>query len=58
MAACVIQIANERNREATRLRDAGQIDEARELLRSNGDYLERANSKLQLPGIQSRAALN
>jgi Ca-activated chloride channel family protein len=58
MAACVIQIANERNREATRLRDAGRIDEARSLLQSNGVYLEESNVKLQLPGLQSRAALN
>ncbi len=58
LAACVIQIANERNREATRLRDAGKIDEARDLLRSNAAYLAKSNEALQLPGLQSRAALN
>jgi len=58
LAACVIQIANERNREATRLRDAGRVDEARALLQSNATYLEESNVKLQLPAIQSRAALN
>lgn len=58
LAACVIQIANERNREATRLRDAGKIDEARDLLRSNARYLEKNNEALQLPGIRSRAELN
>ncbi len=58
LAACVIQIANERNREATRLRDAGKIDEARDLLRSNAAYLEQSNEKLQLPALQSRVELN
>ena len=58
LAACVIQIANERNREATRLRDEGKIDEARDLLRSNAGYLSAQSDRLQLPGLQLRAELN
>lgn len=38
-SVCVLQIANENNRKATQLRDAGQIDEARKLLLSNAAYL-------------------
>lgn len=36
---CVLQIANENNRNATKLRDAGKIEEARKLLLFNADYL-------------------
>ncbi len=58
LSACVIQIANERNREATRLRDEGKIDAARELLESNVDYLNRQSEQYHLPGLRSRAELN
>ena len=58
LAACVIQIANERNREATRLRDAGKIDEARELLRENASYLRMSNESLKVPALESRSELN
>jgi Ca-activated chloride channel family protein len=40
-AYCQVQIANERNRQATLLRDAGQIDEAEKLLNLNGRILEQ-----------------
>jgi len=58
LAACVIQIANERNREATRLRDEGKIDQARDLLESNAGYLKAASNRLQLPSLQLRAERN
>lgn len=58
MESCVIQIANERNREATRLRDEGEIDKARELLQSNASYLNQHAQSFQLPGLQSRAVAN
>ncbi len=38
-AFCSVQIANERNRQATLLRDAGQVDEAEKLLRINSKML-------------------
>jgi Ca-activated chloride channel family protein len=38
-------IADERNRQATQLRDEGQIEEARELLRGNGMRLRAYRSK-------------
>jgi Ca-activated chloride channel family protein len=40
-AYCAVQIANERNIRATALRDAGQIDEAKDLLGKNVDELCR-----------------
>ena len=58
MESCVIQIANERNREATRLRDEGKIEQARELLESNAGYLKQQSQAFHLPGLQSRAAVN
>ncbi|MGB7325218.1 MAG: VWA domain-containing protein [Rubripirellula sp.] len=39
-AYCSVQIANEKNVRATALRDAGQIDEAQQLLTSNAAKLE------------------
>lgn len=58
MESCVIQIANERNREATRLRDEGKIDQARELLESNAGYLSKQASVFELSRLQTRAAEN
>ena len=58
LAACVIQIANERNREATRLRDEGKIDQARDLLEANAGYLSAESNRLQLPALQLRAERN
>lgn len=39
LSSCVIQIANERNRDATRLRDAGKTEEAKKLLLINAEFL-------------------
>ncbi len=46
LTSCVLQIANERNREATRLRDAGQVDEAKKLLLTNSSFLGDFYSRL------------
>jgi Ca-activated chloride channel homolog len=58
LAACVIQIANERNREATETRDRGDVEGARRLLRDNAEYLESNYRQLGVPGLQQRAELN
>jgi Ca-activated chloride channel family protein len=58
LAACVIQIANERNRRATELRDAGEVEEARKLLRFNADYLGTNYKALGLPELDLRCKLN
>lgn len=58
MAACVIQIANERNRKATELRDAGEVEKARQLLLQNADYLGQNYRNLGVPELQLRCELN
>ena len=58
LAACVIQIANERNRRATELRDAGEVEEARKLLKFNADYLGTNYRALGVPELDVRCKLN
>ncbi|GAB5405947.1 MAG: VWA domain-containing protein [Aureliella sp.] len=58
MAACLIQVANQRNRRATELRDQGRIDEARNLLLINSNFLGENFQKYQLPELQLRCELN
>ena len=58
LAACVIQIANERNRRATELRDAGEVAEAKKLLLLNADYLDNNYKVLGLPELKLRCELN
>ncbi len=58
LAACVIQIANERNFEATRLRDAGKVDEAKKLLLFNADFLNLNFQKYGQVELQARCELN
>jgi Ca-activated chloride channel homolog len=58
LAACVIQIANERNRRATELRDAGEVSEAKKLLLENADYLGRNYEALGVPELSTRSTLN
>jgi Ca-activated chloride channel family protein len=58
MAECVLQVANERNQLATALRDKGDIAGARELLLSNGAYLDKnaalyGSEKLRQRGIDN-----
>lgn len=43
---CVLQIANVKNRLATALRDAGNIEEARQILQMNCAYLSDQHKKL------------
>ena len=58
LASCVIQIANERNRRATELRDAGEVEEAKKLLKFNADYLNRNYLSLGVPELDLRCKLN
>ncbi|MCA9132423.1 MAG: VWA domain-containing protein [Planctomycetales bacterium] len=58
LAACVIQIANQRNREATLLRDAGKIEDARQLLLSNAAYLTNEYQRLGRDDLRQRGQLN
>jgi len=64
-AYCSVQIANERNREATALRDAGQIDKAEKLLQQNSSELkalkldcEAKNITVVLPALELNVQLN
>jgi len=64
-AYCSVQIANERNREATELRDAGQVDKAEKLLRQNSAELkalkadcEAKNITVVLPALALNVQLN
>jgi len=43
MEAAVLQVATEQSEKAVQLRDEGRIEEAKEVLESNADYL-RANA--------------
>ncbi len=58
LAYCVIQIANEKNREATRLRDAGKTEEAKQLLLSNSSFLNRYFDELGNVELRVRGELN
>ncbi|MEZ6138343.1 MAG: VWA domain-containing protein [Pirellulaceae bacterium] len=58
LASCVIQIANEQNRQATALRDAGKVEEARSLLLGNANYLHNYFQKLGLQELELRCELN
>lgn len=64
-AYCTVQLANERNELATALRDAGQIDEARKLLRFNIEELTQCASSCQenlvtdvLPELELNVRIN
>ena len=58
LTSCIIQVANETNREATRLRDAGQIDEAKKLLTGNGLFLENYFRLTGSRELEKRCQLN
>lgn len=57
-SACVIQIANERNKLATQLRDAGDVAKARELLKGNATYLRDNGLMYNLPELEARSQFN
>jgi Ca-activated chloride channel homolog len=58
LAACILQCANESNYEATRLRDAGKVEEARQLLNRNADFLDRYHRDYGLEELKKRSELN
>lgn len=65
LAFCSVQIANERNRQATLLRDSGQIGEAGKLLQQNTEELkaikiicEAKDIKIVLPALEVNIELN
>lgn len=58
LSACVVQIANERNRQATLLRDEGKVEEARQLLTANAAYLNKYYAQLGLEELKVRSELN
>jgi Ca-activated chloride channel homolog len=57
-ASCVLQIANERNRVATDLRDRGNIVEARRLLELNAAYLGSNYATLGDPELSASCKTN
>ncbi len=58
LAACVIQVANERNRMATQMRDAGEIEAAKKELESNAKYLDKYFHKLGVRELEERKLRN
>lgn len=58
LAACVIQVANEQNSRATKLRDAGKIEEARDILLGNASYLGSYYDALGLEDLKLRCEIN
>jgi len=58
MASAVEQIALEKNRWALRLRDEGKIEEAREALLSNRDYLHSNAITLNNEELKQQAVTN
>lgn len=64
-AYCSVQIANEKNRRATALRDAGQIQDAKDLLRENQAELQKVYLQCEkneigtvLPDLQMNISVN
>ncbi len=47
---------HERNRKATELRDAGEVDEAKKLLRFNAEYLDANYRALGVAELDLRSA--
>ena len=58
LVAAVTQIATQNSAEAILLRDQGKIEEARQVLLSNGTYLSRENEVLQRPELEKLNDLN
>jgi Ca-activated chloride channel family protein len=55
MVAVASQIAAERNKVATALRDEGKIEQAREAFRQNKVYLEQKSVELAAPALRDEA---
>ncbi len=58
MEECVLQIANLTNQSATLLRDQGEIQRSKELLKSNAGYLLEQAKSLNSPKLQARSEDN
>ena len=58
LSSCVLQIANERNRLATEMRDRGNIVEAKRLLDLNSDYLGTNYKLLGVPELDLSCKAN
>lgn len=58
LSSCVIQIANERNRQATEIRDRGDVGGAEKLLKENAAYLEDNYRQFGDEQLKRRSALN
>ncbi len=58
LASCIIQVANERNRLATQLRDAGDIEAAKKELTDNAAYLDSYFNKLGVEELKERRTRN
>jgi Ca-activated chloride channel homolog len=56
MISVVEQVAAERSEEATKLRDEGRVQEARQVLRENVDLLQRSAEQYQAPTLESFGA--
>ncbi|MBI3737234.1 hypothetical protein HY256_12080 [Candidatus Sumerlaeota bacterium] len=58
MVPAVTLVAVEENRLATQLRDEGKVEEARERLLRNSEYLARKNDSLKDEGLDQLSELN
>ncbi|MFN3189250.1 MAG: vWA domain-containing protein [Aureliella sp.] len=57
-ATCMIQVANETNKRATALRDAGRIAEAEKLLRFNSDFLLKSYRCAPVEELKLKSSVN
>lgn len=57
-ASCVLQIANERNQQATLIRDRGDVAGAEKLLKDNSKYLDSNYRRLGNEGLRLSAQEN
>ncbi len=58
LASCVLQIANERNQQATLVRDRGDIAGAENLLKENGRFLDENYRRLGVEDLKRSSADN
>lgn len=55
-AYCMLQLSNERNRHATALRDAGEVEKAQELLNLNAQVLNEVELQCEANGLTELGA--
>jgi Ca-activated chloride channel homolog len=58
MTECVLQIANDKNRLATALRDKGDVEGARKVLKDNASYLAKNADKYKSAKLRQRSVDN